>query len=189
MEIAGSEVPPQRFQVSYTDLADLTKRVGGLIHSRMHRIRYVWPYDDASPTIIRDLDFTVPAGTLLEARRITWLNPERNYFREGDRFDIAVTNADFFKVSLDEARFPRTPGAGWAYDPMSNSAFRVVLVRPSIEPFMLQLLTVVFILLLAAAAAACVIDLRRKKRAGGQAEPDRARLRPAALRPARRGAA
>ena len=188
-EIAGSEVPPQRFQISYTDLSDLTKRIGGLIHSRMHRIRYVWPYDDASPTIIRDLEFTVPAGTVLEARRITWLNPERNYFREGDRFDVAVKSADFFKVSLDEAKFPKTPGAGWAYDPMSNSAFRVVLVRPSIEPFMLQLLTVVLILLLAGAAVACVVDLRRKGRADDAARPDRARLRPAALWPARRGAA
>ena len=41
--IAGSEVPPQRFQISFTELSDLTKRIGGLIHSRMHRIRYVWP--------------------------------------------------------------------------------------------------------------------------------------------------
>ena len=73
--IAGSEVPPQQFQISFTDLFDLTKRIGGLLHSRMHRIRYVWPYDDKSPTVIRDVDFSIPAGTILEARKITWLNP------------------------------------------------------------------------------------------------------------------
>ena len=129
--IAGSDVPPQRFQISFTDLSDLTKRIGGLIHSRMHRIRYVWPYDEKSPTVIRDVDFSVPVGTVLEARKITWLNPGRNAFREGDRFDVAVKSADFFRFSLDDTRFPKAPdGTGWAYDPMSNTAFRVVLVRP-----------------------------------------------------------
>jgi len=161
--IAGSEVPPQRFQISFTDLPDLTKRVGGLIHSRMHRIRYVWPYDEKTPTVIRDVDFSVPAGTTLEARKITWLNPGRNAFREGDRFDVRVTNADFFRFSLDDTRFPKAPdGAGWAYDPMSNTAFRVVLVRSAVEPFIMQVLTAVFILLLTSAAVACAVDVRRR---------------------------
>ena len=163
--IAGSEVAPQRFQISFTDVSDLTKRIGGLIHSRVHRIRYVWPYDEKSPTVIRDVDFSVPVGTTLEARKIAWLNPGRNAFREGDRFDVQVKNADFFRFSLDDTRFPRAPdGAGWAYDPMSNTAFRVVLVRPAVEPFFMQALTVTFILLLASAAIACIVDLRRNER-------------------------
>ena len=169
--IAGSELAPQQFQVSFTDLSDLTKRIGGLIHSRMHRIRYVWPYDEKSPTVIRDVDFSVPVGTMLEARKITWLNPARNAFREGDRFDVQVKNADFFRFSLDDTRFPKAPdGAGWAYDPMSNTAFRVVLVRPAVEPFVMQVLTAVFILLLASAAIACIVDLRRNEKRAAKPE-------------------
>ena len=169
--IAGSEVAPQQFQISFTDLSDLTKRIGGLIHSRMHRIRYVWPYDEKSPTVIRDVDFSVPVGTTLEARKITWLNPGRNAFREGDRFDVEVKNADFFRFSLDDTRFPRAPdGAGWAYDPMSNTAFRVVLVRPAVEPFVMQVLTAAFILLLASAAIACIVDLRRNEKRAAKPE-------------------
>jgi ABC-type phosphate/phosphonate transport system substrate-binding protein len=169
--IAGSEVAPQRFQISFTDVSDLTKRIGGLIHSRVHRIRYVWPYDEKSPTVIRDVDFSVPVGTTLEARKITWLNPGRNAFREGDRFDVQVKNADFFRFALDDTRFPRAPdGAGWAYDPMSNTAFRVVLVRPAVEPFVMQALTVIFILLLASAAIACIVDLRRNEKRAAKPE-------------------
>jgi hypothetical protein len=47
---------------------------------------------------------------------------------------------------------------------MSNTAFRVVLVRPSAEPFIMQVLTAVFILLLASAATACMVDLRRNEK-------------------------
>jgi len=167
--IGGFQIAPQQFQISFTDSFDLTKRVGGLIHSRMHRIRYVWPYDEKSPTVIRDVDFSVPVGTPLEAQKITWLNPARNAFREGDRFDVAVKNSDFFRFSLDDTQFPKaSDGAGWAYDPMSNTAFRVVLVRRSVEPFIMQVLTVVFVLLLAAAAGACTVELRRKETRGEQ---------------------
>jgi hypothetical protein len=130
----------------------------------MHRNRYVWPYDEKSPTVIRDVDFSVPVGTPLEAQKITWLNPARNAFREGDRFDVAVKSSDFFRFSLDDTRFPKaSDGAGWAYDPMSNTAFRVVLIRPSVEPFIMQVLTVVLVLLLASAAGACTVDLHRKE--------------------------
>ena len=97
----------------------------------MHRIRYVWPYDAKTPTIVRDVDFAVPVGTVLEARKVTWLNPERNSYREGDLFQSSVKAADFFKFSLDDARFPRTAGGDeLANDPMSNVAYRVV--RPPI---------------------------------------------------------
>lgn len=162
VSIQGSELEPQTFQISFTDLSDLTKRIGTLLHSRMHRIRYVWPYDAKTPTIVRDVDFAMPVGTALEARKVTWLNPERNSFREGDLFQTSVKSADFFKFSLDEARFPQAPGGGWAYDPMSNVAYRIVLVRPASQPFLIGLLTSLFVVLLAAAAVASFVDFRRR---------------------------
>lgn len=42
--IIGSDVDDQTFQISFKDTGDLTRRLGALIHSRMHGIRYVWPY-------------------------------------------------------------------------------------------------------------------------------------------------
>jgi len=50
--IIGSDVDDQTFQISFKDTEDLTRRVGALIHSRMHRIRYVWPYPTEQPTVI-----------------------------------------------------------------------------------------------------------------------------------------
>ncbi|PWT79979.1 MAG: hypothetical protein C5B57_12980 [Blastocatellia bacterium] len=165
-DIAGSELPPQRFQISFNDTPDLTKRIGTLIHSRMHRIRYIWPYEEKTPTIIRDVDFSVRPGTPLKARRITWLNPERNYFREGDSFEAAVTGEDFYKFSLDPTRFSTAGNeGGWASEPMSNIAYRVVLVRPSEEPFVFQALTVVLVVILIGAAAGCTVDIRRREKA------------------------
>jgi ABC-type phosphate/phosphonate transport system substrate-binding protein len=160
--IEGSELAPQQFQVSFTDLPDLTKRIGGLLHSRMHRIRYVWPYDAKTPTIVRDVDFEMPVGSVLEARKVTWLNPERNSFREGDLFHTSVKAADFFKFSLDDARFPHASDTNeLANDPMSNVAYRVVLVRPASEPFLIGMLTSLFVVLLVSAGVASFIDLRR----------------------------
>jgi hypothetical protein len=157
-------VPAQQFQISFAGIPDLTKRIGALIHSRMHRIRYLWPYEEKSPTIIRDVDFSVSPGTTLKARRITWLNPERNHFREGTSFEAGVTHADFYKFSLDDAKFPKVSGEpGWAYEPMSNIAYRVVLVRPTQEPLFIQALTGVLLVLLAAAAAGCTVDIRRRE--------------------------
>jgi hypothetical protein len=112
------------------------------------------------------VDFSIRPGTLLKARRITWLNPERNYFREGALFDAAVKSEDFYKFSLDETKFSSAAGDGaWASEPMSNSAYRVVLVRPSDEPFVFQALTVALVLIFIAAAAACTIDVRRREKA------------------------
>jgi hypothetical protein len=53
---------------------------------------------------------------------------------------------------------------------MSNTAFRVVLVRPPVEPFVMQVLTAVFILLLASAAIACIVDLRRNEKRAAKPE-------------------
>jgi ABC-type phosphate/phosphonate transport system substrate-binding protein len=163
-DIIGAEVPPQQFEISFTGISDLTKRIGMLIHSRMHRIRYLWPYEEKSPTIIRDVDFSVSPGTTLKARRITWLNPERNHFREGTSFEARVKHADFYKFMLDDAPFPKVPGApGWAYEPMSNVAYRIVLVRPTDEPLFIQALTGVLLFLLTGVAVACTVDIRRRE--------------------------
>jgi ABC-type phosphate/phosphonate transport system substrate-binding protein len=167
-DIIGSGVAPQRFQISFSGAPDLTKRIGTLIHSRMHRIRYVWPYEQKSPTIVRDVDFSIGAGTV-KGRRITWLNPERNHFREGPTFEAAVRHADFYKFILDDTGFPKVPGEpGWAYEPMSNIAYRVILVRPAEKPLFIQALTGVILVLLGGAAAACTVDVRRREARGSR---------------------
>ena len=160
----SEHLAPQRFQISFTDSADLTKRIGVLIHTRMHRIRYVWPYQEKFPIVIRNVDFSIPVETSLQVRKITWLDPERNDFREGDLFYAKVANADFFKFQLDKATgFPTVPsGTELDFDPMSNVAYRVVLVRLSPERPLFFALTVAFVGLLALAAVGFVIDVRRK---------------------------
>jgi hypothetical protein len=66
----------QEFNISFTGLTDLTRRVSLLITSRMHRIRPVWLYWDTAPTVIRDVAFD--STTRLPFQEILWKNPRRN---------------------------------------------------------------------------------------------------------------
>jgi hypothetical protein len=49
--IKDSNLPDQNIEISFTDSEDLTKRIGNFIHSRMHLIRYIWPYDNDHPML------------------------------------------------------------------------------------------------------------------------------------------
>ena len=164
-DIKGSGLAPQEFQISFTDTADLLRRIGALIHSRMHRIRYIWLYRDEVPTLIRDFDFPVVEGSKLKAQKITWTDLDRLAFVEGKFFDATVTNSNFFKIELDKAEFD-VVGNRYDFRPMGNVAWRVVLVRLSQERLILRALTVIFIVLLTLAAVGLVLDVRRKEKAG-----------------------
>ncbi|UCC48674.1 MAG: protein kinase, partial [Gemmatimonadota bacterium] len=72
--IAGSDIDDQEFQISFRDAEDLTRRFGNLIHTRLHRIRYVWPYRTEYPTVIRDVGFNMPLDAVVKVRKITWLD-------------------------------------------------------------------------------------------------------------------
>ena len=148
----------QDFQISYGTLEDLTRRVGALIHSRMHRIRYVWPYQQDPPAVIRDVDFTIPPGNEVMVRRIHWDDPDKaDYeFRGETEFNVEIEHANYHRFQLaSDSRFE--------LDPMSDVSYRVVLVRPDRERTIFKALTVTFIILLVLAAAAAVfLDLRRR---------------------------
>jgi ABC-type phosphate/phosphonate transport system substrate-binding protein len=162
----GSGLEPQTFQISFTNAEDLTGRIVSLMRTQMHRIRYVWPYQELKPTVIRDVDFTYPRGAQLKVLKITWTDPDKNDFREeqAEFFDAAVEQSDAYKFQLAESSFgKRQDGRTYDFDPMSNTVYRVFLVRPSHEPLMFQVLTGMFLALLAGAAIWAVLDLRPER--------------------------
>ena len=146
----------QEFEISFTDGEDLKKRVGGLIHSRMHRIRYVWPYED-HPTVIRDVEFPIVPKTVFKVVKTTWKNPKRNDFYFDDAFDATVSTANSFGFQLAGAGFPAK------FDPMSNVSYRVILVRPP-EEGRGAIVTVLFVGLLLLAGIGAAFDLQRKRK-------------------------
>jgi ABC-type phosphate/phosphonate transport system substrate-binding protein len=153
--IIGSDVDDQRFRISYTDDEDLTRRIGALIHARLHRVRYVWPYRPERPTIVRDVGFSLSPGSPVRVRRVHWLDAKRNRFQEDAEFEAYVEQSDFFKLEL-QPNFVAPAEAGFGFDPMSNISYRVVLIRPAGESLLFRGLTVAFVLLLIAAAAAAL---------------------------------
>ena len=164
-QIHGFHVAPQEFVISFTDPEDLTKRVCQLIQSRLHRIRYIWPYEDETPTVIRDVDFNLDKGSVIEARRITWVDPVRDAFEPYNAFPVTVQASDFHRLRLDPSQFPLTNYRKLDFDPMSNETYQVLLIRPSEERLVFTVLTYGFLVLLGVAALVAVYDYRRRLRA------------------------
>jgi len=167
--VRNSAVEAQEFQISFASPEDLTRRIGILMHSRMHRIRYLWPYKADEPTVIRDVSFAVPAGDSVVVRRITWRDPVKADIDDfsGSEFRAEVTSATFHKFELNLADFLANDASleSLSLDPMSNVAYRVILLRPDRERRIFRAFTVVFILLLVTAAGFTVfLDLRRAPR-------------------------
>jgi len=159
--IPGSEVPDQVFRISFQSAEDLTQRIVSLIHSRLHRIRYAWPYSEENPTVIRDIAFELPEGAVVKVQRISWLDLERNRFRAGPLFEATILHSDFSKYVLDVNDFPNRATMDDDLDAMSNVAYRVLLLRSSEEAVVFKLLTGLLVLLLVAAAVASLVALRR----------------------------
>jgi ABC-type phosphate/phosphonate transport system substrate-binding protein len=157
--IVGSDVEDQRFWISFSDEEDLTRRLGAIIHGRLHRVRYVWPYRPERPTIVRDVAFALPPGSPVRVRRVHWLDAQRNYFQQDAEFEARVASADFFKLEL-EPNFVAPAQAGFGFDPMSNISYRVVLIRPATESRLFRALTVLLVLLLSSAAVAAALAHR-----------------------------
>ena len=162
--INESNLLDQKIEVSFTDGEDLTKRIGNFIHSRMHLIRDIWPYDNEHPTVIRDADFPIDAETQIKVMRITWEDPQKNLFSTGDPFDAQVVNPTPFGFQLASSEFPKN-GNFYDFDPMSNISYRAILVRPSREGWMFTILTYAFVGLFVLAAGGAVWDMRRKQKA------------------------
>lgn len=157
-EFKGHETATQAFQISYKrgDVNDFSKRVGNLIQSRLHRIRYIWPYK-SSPTVIRDVPFSIDEN--VSVQKVKWTDPEKNDLVEYDTFTRKLLKKpDFNKFELDDF--------GQEFkdfnDPMSNVSYRVVLMRPQEQNQILLALTVVYVGLIILSAGFAVYDCRQR---------------------------
>ncbi len=157
--IPGSEVAEQDFRISFADAEDLARRIVGIVHSRLHRIRYAWAYSGDPPVVIRDLADPITRGSTVKVQRISWIDPERNNFRAGPLFDATIRDANFYRYELEADDFPRAAGVEADFDAMSNVSYRVLLLRAAEERTMFRLLTVALLILLAAAAIIAVASL------------------------------
>lgn len=169
--ITGSELEDQVLRLSFRDPEELSKRLVTTITSRLHRIRYVWPYSTSNPIVIRDLPLWLPAGSQVKVQKVTWLDPERNRFRGGPLFDARIKASGFHRYELDGEDFARGPERAADFDAMSNVAYRVILIRPMEERPIFRILTVALLALFAGGAAAAVWDARRSRRAAAIASP------------------
>lgn len=159
--IPGTGIAEQEFQISFRDAEGLTKRISSLVHDRLHRIRYLWPFSEDPPIVIRDTATSIPVGETVKVQRIHWLDPPRNSFRAGPVVDARIQETGFYRYQLEVGDLAEREGP-LDLDAMSNTAYRVVLVRPRGESPLFRALTIAFLALLALAAGGALFDLRRK---------------------------
>lgn len=156
-----SHVVEQEFRISYLDPQDLTHRIGNLIHNRIHRIRPVWLYQNATPTVIRDFNFAVQSGTAIPYQVIDWEDPGSNNYKLIRQQTTETTGIDFNKLQLSDSKFPKTLDESLAFEPMGRREYRVLLIRPSNERDLFRYLTVALVALFILAAAGAIWDLKR----------------------------
>jgi ABC-type phosphate/phosphonate transport system substrate-binding protein len=162
-DLEGFDVMDDPFKISFVNRDDLPRRIADLARSRLRRVRYVWPYEQKYPAVLRDLDFTPDQQVLVQ--KISWLDPARNEYEEDDSFKAQIErNTDFSKLRLSDAiNFPKNPDGSFNFDPMSNVAYRVVIARrPEASPIWVAL-PYCFIGLLGLACVGLAIDLRRQR--------------------------
>jgi ABC-type phosphate/phosphonate transport system substrate-binding protein len=159
--IPGTGIDDQVFPISFVDSHDLTRRIVALVQTRLHRIRYVWPYSGTQPIVIRDTTLAMPAGSTTPVQRITWLDPARNSFRAGPIFEVTVKSSSLFVHELAAEDFRRSGGITADFDPMSNVSYRVYQLRVVPPNHWFRVATGALVGLLVLAAAAAVVALRR----------------------------
>ncbi|MGV7222454.1 MAG: PhnD/SsuA/transferrin family substrate-binding protein [Nitrospinales bacterium] len=155
----------QEFPVSFkrNDMVSLTSRIGHIISEKMHRIRYIWPFDDENPQVLRDIDFTIPAKTVIKAQKITWVDFNKNEYIIDTPFDVSVVKSDFNSFQLGKEGFPKKEsGNKLDFDPMSNINYRIFLMRGGNNQLVLQFFTVSLILLFTLAALFAFLDVKKK---------------------------
>lgn len=159
-----SERLKQEFHVSFTPTeGDLTTRIVSLIHSRLHRVRYLWPYQERVPTVIRDVDFAISKGEKVHVQRLTWRDPDRNDFVPAEAFDTVPVEISAATFAFDKSDFVRTTtGTVDFQNPMSDVAYKVVLERRPHESTISKILAGSFIALFLLTGAGAAYDLRRR---------------------------
>jgi ABC-type phosphate/phosphonate transport system substrate-binding protein len=154
-DFIDSGLEPQEFHISFKkdDMESLVLRIGSEITTKMHRIRYVWPFDDEQPRVLRDVKFNIPTQSVMRGMKITWNDFSTNSLTMGTPFDVTVTSADFNSFQLKGDGFPKRQGdSGFDFDPMSNTAYRVILMRPETQGLMIKIFSIVLIALFFLAA-------------------------------------
>lgn len=159
--IIGFDVADQQFELSFRDAEDLTRRVGTAIKDRLHRLRYVWPYRADPPTVLRDVDFALPAGSPVRVRRLRWVDISRDAYVQDAELAARIAHSDFYKFELAPSFIAPPDDEGFGFNPMSNISYRVVLERVEHERSIFRILTVALLVLMVLAAAAAGADLRR----------------------------
>jgi hypothetical protein len=153
----------ESFSISFVDTNDLPRRIADLVRSRLRRVRYIWPYEQKYPAVLRDLDFTPDQRVLVQ--RISWIDSTRNEYEEDTPFEALIENhTDFSKLRLiDNSKFPQTPDGLYSFDPMSNIAYRVIIGREPQAGWIWAALPYCFIALFTLGCVGLVIDLRRQQ--------------------------
>jgi hypothetical protein len=121
----------QEFSVSYRigDMESLASRISRVIDHKMHRIRYVWPYDDETARVLRDVDFQIPVGQQMKVQKITWSDFNTNEYTVDTPFNVEVTQSDFHSFQLKGKGFPQKEDGKFGFEPLGNVAYRVFLER------------------------------------------------------------
>jgi ABC-type phosphate/phosphonate transport system substrate-binding protein len=165
-EYPDFKLPPQQFHISYKkgDQESLVARIEEQISNSMHRVRDIWSYDDEIPTVLRDVRFSLPVGSVARAVKITWNDLTNNDRVVGTPFDVEVAAADFHSFKFKGAGFPkRSDGIHFDFDPLSNTVHRVILARPEADT---RLFRVGTYLLVACVSLAAILGLWTVVRSG-----------------------
>lgn len=168
--VPGFQTEPQVFRLSYRGGDDLTRRVIGLIHTRLHRIRTLWPYSVQPPIVLRDMALALPVGHVVEARRITWLDPERDKFRAGSAFRVRIERSDAYRFDLNADDLKAGGGASLP-GPLSNETYRVLLTNPQEERWLFKVLTLALVGLLVGSAGMSVWTWLRPRSSSSEPSP------------------
>ncbi len=121
----------QEFSVSYRigDMESLASRISWVIDHKMHRIRYIWPFDDETARVLRDVDFQILVGQQLKVQKITWSDFNTNEYTVDTPFNVEVTQSDFHSFQLKGKGFPQKEDGKFGFEPLGNVAYRVFLER------------------------------------------------------------
>ncbi|HEY6219477.1 MAG TPA: hypothetical protein VIV65_05445, partial [Gemmatimonadaceae bacterium] len=161
------EVMPQVFPISFGGTEEeLTKRIISLMHTRLNRIRYLWPFEDRIPTVIRDAAFVLPEGTPVMAQQVTWIDRDRNQFSQGTPFPTKVTLSEPYRFQFDPKDFGRSTAGDLLISPMSNSTYRLILAPPTNERPLFRYLTWTLVVLFVIAGVLGLGSLYRTRVAG-----------------------
>ena len=151
----------QEFSVSYRigDMESLASRISRVIDHKMHRIRYVWPYDDESARVLRDVDFQIPVGQQLKVQKITWSDFNTNEYTVDTPFNVEVTQSDFHSFQLKGKGFPKKEDGKFGFEPLGNVAYRVFLERTTNAGDTYKIITKILIGLLGLAALFTLVEV------------------------------